>query len=109
MPQCKKCRKKGLFLKLEKRTGLCLSCNTAFIKSSRELTEKIMEDENSIRELDDPKAIVSRCDQVEENAQKLISLHKEYSLEAGSALLHVVSWCRQIKQKTLSTITTFKI
>ena len=109
MPQCKKCRKKGMFLKLEKRTGLCLSCKTAFMKSSKELTEKVTEDANLIRGLDDPKAIVSRCDQVEENAQKLISLHKEYSLEAGSALMHVVNWCRQIKQKTLSTITTFKI
>ncbi len=101
MPQCKKCRKKGLLLKLEKRTGLCLSCKTAFMKSSRELTEKIMKDANSIRELDDPKAIVSRCDQVEENAQKLISLHKEYSLEVGSALIHLVNQYRQIKQKTL--------
>lgn len=104
MPQCKKCRKKGLFLKLEKRTGLCLPCKTAFIESSRELIEKITEDSNLIRRLDEPKAIVSRCDQVEENAQKLVSLHKEYSLEAGSALMHVVNWCRQIKQKTLSTM-----
>jgi hypothetical protein len=104
MPQCKKCRKKGLFFKLEKRTGLCLSCNTAFMKSSKELTEKITEDANLIRGLDDPKAVVSRCDQVEGNAQKLISLHKEYSLEVGSALMHVVKWCRRIKQKTLSTM-----
>ncbi len=104
MPQCKKCRKKGLLLKLEKRTGLCLPCKTAFMKSSRELSEKLMEAVNSIRELDDPKAIVSGCDQVEENAQKLISLHKEYSLGVGSPLMHVVNWCRQIKQKTLSTM-----
>jgi len=74
------------------------------MKSSRELSEKLMEAVNSIRELDDPKAIVSRCDQVEENAQKLISLHKEYLLESGSALTHVVNQYRQIKQKTLSTM-----
>lgn len=93
-----------MFLKLEKRTELCLSCKTAFMKSSKELTEKITKDANLIRGLDNPKAIVSRCDQVEENAQKLISFHKEYSLEAGSELMHVVNWCRQIKQKTLSTM-----
>jgi len=88
-------------LKLERRTGLCLSCNTAFMKSSKELTEKIMEDANPIRWLDAPKAIVSRCDQVGWNAQKLILLHKDHSLEVGSALMHVVNQCRQIKQKTL--------
>ena len=102
MPQCKKCGKKGLLLKLEKHTGLCLSCNTAFMKSSKEITGKIMEDANLIQGLDDPKAIVSRCDQVEWNAQKLILLHKEHSLEVGSALMHVVYRCRQIKQETLS-------
>ena len=106
MPQCKKCKKKGLFLKLYRRTRLCLPCNTAFIKSSRELTAKIMEDINSIQGLDDPKAIVSRCEQVEENAQKLISLHKEYSQEVSSSLMLVVNRYRQIKQKTLDTITS---
>ena len=108
MPQCKKCRKKGLFLKLERRTGLCLSCNTAFMKSSRELTEKITEDANLIQGLDDPKAIVSRCDQVEENAHKLISLHKEYSLEVGLLLMQIVNRCRQIKQKTLDDYVAAK-
>ena len=74
------------------------------MKSSKELTEKITEDVNLIRGIDDPKAIVSRCDQVEENTQKLISLHKEYSLEPGSELMHVMNRHRQIKQKTLNTM-----
>jgi hypothetical protein len=72
------------------------------MKSSKELTEKIMEGANFIQGIDDPKAVISRCDQVEENAQKLILLHKDYSLEVGSALMHIVNQCRKIKQKTLS-------
>lgn len=104
MPQCKKCGKRGLFLRLEEKTGLCPSCDAAFAKSSKELTEKIMEDANLIRRLDDPKTVVSRCDQMEENAKNLILLHKEYSLEVGSELIYLVTWCREIRQKALSTM-----
>jgi ribosomal protein L37AE/L43A len=49
VPQCKKCGKRGLLLRLEEKTGLCPSCNAAFAKSSKELTEKIMENANLIR------------------------------------------------------------
>ncbi len=104
MPQCKKCGKRGLFLRLEEKTGLCPSCNAAFAKSSKELTEKIMENANLIRRLDDPKIVVSRCDQMEENAKNLILLHKEHSLEVGSELIDLVTWCREIRQKALSTM-----
>ncbi len=102
MPQCKKCGKKGLLLKLDEKTRLCLSCNAAFVESGKHLTEKITERVNLIAQFDDPKTVVFRCDQIEESANKLISLHKEYFLEPRSELLDVVSWCKGIKQKALS-------
>jgi len=101
MPRCKKCGKKGLLLKLEEKTGLCLSCNAAFAESGKHLTERIMENANLIARSDDPKSIASQCEVVEESANKLISLHEEYSLEPSSELLILVSRHREIKQRAL--------
>lgn len=104
MPQCKKCGKKGWLLKLERETGLCLSCNAVFVENGRQLTEKITENVNLIAESDDPKTIVSRCDQIEETANKLISLHKGCFLEPSAELLDVVNWCREVKERALGKI-----
>ncbi|MFH1672602.1 MAG: hypothetical protein ABIF87_04160 [Pseudomonadota bacterium] len=102
MPQCKKCGKKGLLLRLEEKTGLCSPCNAAFEEMSRHLTEEIMENVNSVVRPDDPETIVSRCDQIEESISKLISLHEEYSLKPSSVLLYLMSWSGAIKQRALS-------
>ncbi|MDI6789796.1 MAG: hypothetical protein QME44_03800 [Thermodesulfobacteriota bacterium] len=104
MPRCKKCGTKGWLLKLEEKTGLCLSCNAAFTESGRHFTERIIENVNLIGQPDDPKAMASRCDKIEESAMELILLHKEYSLEPGSELLHLVRRYREIKQEALSKI-----
>jgi hypothetical protein len=58
MPQCTKCGKKGLFLKIEDDTGLCLSCNEDFAKQGKVLTEKIVRAKNSATTAKDPKEIV---------------------------------------------------
>jgi hypothetical protein len=56
MPQCRKCGKKGLFLKIEEDTGMCLSCNEDFAKEGKILTEKIIEAKNKARTAKDPEA-----------------------------------------------------
>jgi len=101
MPQCKKCGKKGLLLRLEKQTSLCLSCKGAFTEKAKPLAEKLMEVENAnlAAQTDDPKTIVAQCEAVEESANKLILLKKEYSLEPGTELQDLVSKYREIKQK----------
>ena len=104
MPQCKKCKKKGLLLKLEKKTGLCLSCNAAFAESGKHLTKEVMENQNLIARADDPKTIVTQCEALEESVNKLISLHKEYALEPSPELLDLISQHREIKQKALNTM-----
>jgi hypothetical protein len=103
MAQCKKCGKKGLLLRLEKQTGLCLSCKGEFAEKAKPLAEKLMEVENAglAEQTDDPKTIVAQCEAVEENANKLISLKKEYSLEPGPELSDLVNKYRDIKQKAL--------
>lgn len=104
MPQCKKCGRKGLLLKLEGKTGLCLSCNAEFAESGKHLTEKIMDNVNLIAQSDDPNTIVSRCDQIEESANKLILLQEAYSLEPSSELVDLVSKYREMKQKALNAM-----
>ena len=49
MPQCTKCGKKGLFLKIEVDTRLCLSCNESFAQKGKILTEKITDAKNTAR------------------------------------------------------------
>ena len=66
--------------------------------------EKIMDNVNLIAQSDDPKTIVSRCDQIEESANKLILLQEAYSLEPSSELVDLVSKYREMKQKALSAM-----
>ena len=106
MAQCKKCGKKGLLLRMEKDTGLCLSCKAAFAERAKPLAEKLMEVENMnlAARSDDPKTIVTQCEKVEESANKLLSLKKEYSMEPGPELLELMSKYREIKQKALNNL-----
>ena len=94
MPQCKKCGKKGLLLRLEEKTGLCSPCNTTVEEMSRHLNEDIMENVNSVIRPVVPETIVG--------ISKLISLHEEYSLKPSSVLLYLMSWSGAIKQRALS-------
>lgn len=58
MPQCKKCSKRGIFLKIKKDTGLCLSCYEEFIQEGKILTEKIAEAKNKAAITRDSKEVV---------------------------------------------------
>lgn len=106
MRQCNKCGKKGFLLRLEKESGLCLSCNAAFAERAKPLAQKVMEVENMslAAQSDDPKTIVTQCEAVEESASKLIKLKKEYSLEPGPELQDLLNKYSEIKQKALNEI-----
>jgi len=90
MPECKKCHKKGLFLKIEGDTGLCLSCNEGFAKEGKELTQKIMEAKNKIAETKDSEEKKSACKAVEKYGNDLVALHKAYNLQPSQELLDLI-------------------
>jgi len=90
MPQCKKCGKKGLFLKMEGDTGLCLSCNEQFAKEGKTLTEKIMETKNKISASKDGQEIASLCKSIQDYGKSLIALHEAYNLQPSQELLDII-------------------
>ncbi|MBW2037779.1 MAG: hypothetical protein J7J91_09910 [Deltaproteobacteria bacterium] len=90
MPQCKKCGKKGLFLKIEEDTGLCLSCGRDFAEKAKVLTEKIIEAKNRVRTTKDSKDISSLCEAIERNGNELVLLHRDYNLEPSQELLDLI-------------------
>lgn len=106
MARCKSCGKRGLLLRLEKQTGLCVSCKAAFAEKAKPLTEKLMEVETMklAERSDDPKSIVTHCEAVEENANKLIALKKEYSLKPGPELREIIKRYAEIKQKAMNSM-----
>jgi len=91
MPQCRKCGKKGLFLKVEEDTGMCLSCNEAFAKQGKVLTEKITEAKNKATTAKDPKEIAKFCKSIEEYGNQLVALHEAYNLQPSHELLDLIS------------------
>jgi hypothetical protein len=106
MRQCRSCGKKGLLLKLEKDSGLCLACKGSFSEKAKPLAEKMMEVENMnlAARTDDPKEVISQCEAVEESANKLIALKKEYNLEPGAEIQELIDKYREIKQKALDNM-----
>ena len=90
MRQCKSCGKKGLFLKIEGDTGLCLACNEAFAKRGKTLTERIMEAKNLVTEAEDAERIVALCDTIEQHGRELVELHEEYGLPPSHELLELI-------------------
>ena len=90
MPECKKCHKKGLFLKIEGDTGLCLSCNEAFAKEGKELTQKIMEAKNKVAETKDSEEKKSARKAIEKYGNDLVALHKAYNLQPSQELLDLI-------------------
>ena len=90
MPQCKKCNKKGLFLKIEEDSGLCLACNEAFAGRGKTLTEKIMEAKNEVSATDDPGEIKRLCSEIRDLGEQLIALHREFNLEPSNELLDLL-------------------
>jgi hypothetical protein len=98
MPQCKKCGKSGLFLKMEKDTGLCLSCNEGFAQEGKVLTEKIMEAKNKAAATKDPEEIAASCKAVEDYGNELLALHQAYNLEPSQALLDLIQTHKKMRE-----------
>ena len=100
MPQCRKCGKKGLFLKIEVDTRLCLSCNESFAKKGKILTEKITDAKNTASVSKEPKEIIKFCRLVEENGNELLALHQLYNLQPSQELLDLIEAHRKIRMSS---------
>ena len=98
MPRCRKCGKKGLFLKIEDDTGLCLSCNENFAREGKILTEKIIEAKNLAATAKESGEVVRLCRSVEEEGAALIALHGEYNLEPSQELLELVAAHKKMRE-----------
>lgn len=98
MPECKKCGEKGLFLKIEGDTGMCLACNEAFARSGKAFTEKIMEAKNAIRTADSAH-IAILCQAIEKFGKQLIALHEEYKLQPSQELLDLIKTHQELRQR----------
>ena len=100
MPQCMKCGKSGLFLKMERDTGLCLSCNEGFAQEGKVLTEKIMEAKNKAAATEDTEAKVASCKAVEQHGSELVALHQAYNLQPSQALLDLIEAHKRMREGT---------
>ena len=90
MPECKKCHKRGLFLKIEGDTGLCLACNETFAKEGKELTQKIMDAKNKVSAATDPQEKASTAKDIEKYGNELLALHRSYNLQPSQELLDLI-------------------
>jgi len=98
MPRCNKCGKKGLFLKIEGDTGLCLACNEDFAREGKTLTQKIIEAKNKATTEKDPKEIIRFCQDIEDHGNKLIALHQAYHLEPSHELQDLVKNYQKMRE-----------
>ena len=98
MPQCKKCGRRGIFLKIKKNTGLCLSCNETFVQEGKILTEKIAEAKNKAAITRDPKEVVRLCKVVEHYGNELIAFHEANNLQPSQELLDLIETHKKIRK-----------
>jgi len=98
MPTCKKCGKRGLFLKIESDTGLCLSCNEEFAEEGKILTGKVMEAKSKAASSKDPDEISVACKALEGYGNELIALNKAYDVEPSQALLDLIEAHKKIRE-----------
>lgn len=106
MPQCRKCGKKGLFLKIEEDTGLCLSCNENFAQQGKILTERITAAKNAASVANDPKEIAKFCQLVENYGNELLALHQAYNLKPSQELLDLIEAYRKMRLSAEKEFTT---
>ena len=99
MPQCSKCGKKGLFLKIEEDSGLCLSCNEAFAAEGKPLTSGIMEAKNKATVAKDPEQIRTHSRTIVELGEKLVALHERFGLDPSQELLDLIETYRKMGAK----------
>jgi hypothetical protein len=97
MPQCRKCGKKGLFLKIEADTGLCLSCNERFAQEGKVFTEKITAAKNEASIAKDPRDIAKFCQSVENYGNELLALHQSYNLHPSQELVDLVESYKKMR------------
>lgn len=96
MPQCNSCGKKGLFLKIEEDSGLCLNCNEAFAAKGKVLTETIIEAKREAMATEEPAAVKDACEDVVARGEELIRLHEEYHLEPSQELMDLIETYRKM-------------
>ena len=98
MPECKNCNKKGLFLKIEEDTGLCLACNEDFSGRGKTLTEKIMQAKNAATAAKDKKMVAKHCMEIEDYGNQLITLHDSFHLQPSQELLDLISTYKKMRE-----------
>jgi len=98
MPQCNKCGKKGLFLKIEEDSGLCLSCNEDFAKDGKQLTEKIFTAKKNASTAKEPEQIAQHAADIEKYGTELVNLHERFQLEPSQELLDLIETYRKMKE-----------
>jgi hypothetical protein len=98
MPQCTKCGKRGLLLKIERDTGLCRSCREEFNARSRGLTEKITAAKNEVNLTKDPGEIRKLCHAIESYGNDLIALQLDYTLQPSQELLDLIDAYTKLKE-----------
>ncbi|MGD8881540.1 MAG: hypothetical protein PVI82_06610 [Desulfobacterales bacterium] len=106
MPQCRRCGKKGLFLKIEDDTGLCLSCNESFAQKGKILTERIIDAKNTARTAKDPKEIIKLCQLVEDNGNELLAMHQTYNLQPSQELLDLIEAHKKMRMSAEKELRT---
>jgi len=97
MRRCRKCGKKGLFLKIEEDTGLCLSCNEKFAQEGKIFTERITAAKNAASIAKDPKEIAKFCQLVENYGNELLALHQAYNLQPSQELLDLIEAYKKMR------------
>jgi len=97
MRQCRKCGKKGFFLKIEEDTGLCLSCNEKFAQEGKIFTERITAAKNAASIAKDPKEIAKFCQLVENYGNDLLALHQAYNLQPSQELLDLIEAYKKMR------------
>ena len=98
MPQCRKCGKKGLFLKIEEDTGLCLSCNENFVQEGKIFTKRITEAKNAAGIAKDPKEIARFCQLVEDYGNELLALRQAFNLQPSQELLDLIESYKKMRE-----------
>jgi hypothetical protein len=69
---------------------MCLSCNEAFAKEGKILTEKIIEAKNKARTAKDPEEVVKFSHLVVDYGNELLALHQSYRLEPSQELVDLI-------------------
>jgi hypothetical protein len=100
MPKCDSCGKKGLFLKIEEDSGLCLACNEEFAKAGKVLTEKITKAKHGADVAKESDEIIKNCKDVAQYGNELVQLHEQYNLSPSRVLLDLIDTYKKMGENT---------